>query len=69
MFMGQVDTFRAQLENAQRVNNTLLINSFMTGSLILAMLLCTVIVIAGAGVKILATPAAPVAPERAEVFA
>jgi carbon starvation protein len=57
MFWNQMDTFRAQMDNAQRINDTLMINSFMTGSLILAMLLCTFIVIVGAAVRIISKPA------------
>src|SRR4029450_8066594 len=54
MLSGYVDTVRVQVNNPSGVRNvSTLLNAAVTGSLILAMLVCTCIVIVSGGVRIL----------------
>jgi carbon starvation protein len=55
---GQLDTFRQQVNNPPGVRNvSLLLNSALTGSLLVAMLLCTVIIMIAGGIRIVGGPA------------
>ena len=54
MLSGQLDTVLTQLNNpGQQRNVTILINSLVQGSLILAMLVCTAIVIISGAARVL----------------
>ncbi len=68
MLIGQLDTFRTQWSNVQRIDSKLLINSLVQGLLIFSMLACTIVVIVGSAMRILLKRVAGVAPERAEAL-
>jgi len=51
MFSAQWNTINAQLANATRTSNEVLIQSCVTASLIVGMLLCTVLIVIAAGVR------------------
>ncbi|HEX8524898.1 MAG TPA: carbon starvation protein A [Tepidisphaeraceae bacterium] len=60
ILLAQIDTIRAQLDNATRASNAVLVNASITASLLVAMLVCTMIIIVGAGVRIVSQQQAPV---------
>ena len=57
ILLGQIDGIRTQLAKSTltAAENKLLIHSFITASLLSAMLLCTILIIAAAGARIAST--------------